>query len=187
MSTGSRFARRRRRICSGACVSAVPRDLAPLTCAIWRRRSVGEDGSLCVWDVNRAKGESPLLLTFRDVHSGPAIDVSTHDAHPLLVLTVGLDGRAVVTDLRAKAPAMTVDAAHSLQVAFSVLRATPRLTNGARRVLCSIRRVSLWDATMALSWPTICVAPNHCRACSSVTRAPISSRSRCPDPPRKSE
>ncbi len=66
--------------------------------------------------MNRSKGESSLLHALRDVHSGPATDISTHEAHPFLALSVGLDGKAVMTDLRTKSTAMSVDAAHSLQV-----------------------------------------------------------------------
>lgn len=85
--------------------------------------SVDEDGSFCLWDINRAtkqQGDTTTpLLRFAEPHNGPATDVAVCEFHPNMCCSVGLDGNLVVYDLRAKSVAATVDTLHSgMSVAF---------------------------------------------------------------------
>ena len=81
--------------------------------------SVAESGSFRLWDLNRCKSGptfDPLLSFLNDkAHNGPATDLAFCELFANLAVTVGLDGRVVLYDVRSKKNVNQLDVGSPLE------------------------------------------------------------------------
>lgn len=174
------------RVCTNACDGIGALVLRPKEAA--HVVSAGEDGSVCVWDVSRASAASSSevctpLVRVADAHMGPAVDVAVCESHPLLAVSAGLDGKCVVSDLRAKVHSCSEKVCPLFKVFFARKLQPPSMPKARFTAWLAIPKAWFWASIRVSFERTTGVWAKHSQNCAWAPRSMLSRRSLLPQCP----